>query len=209
MIDFSEIFDRQYRDLCNPNNRKHEKYQLDHRLFQRGDGFAMIWKKLLQKSKTSYRMAETGVLRRPGNWIDGQSTLLFQEFLRTHGGRIDCVDINDSNCAEARCFLDPNIVHVTCDDSLNFLKNIDAAAVDLWHLDSRDVKWNRDHDSAQHHLNEFLIIESRLQPGALVMIDDNAWRQGRRTGKGRMIVEYLAAKNKKPIYDAYQIIFEF
>jgi hypothetical protein len=83
--------------------------------------------------------------------------------------------------------------------------------VDLFYLDSWDVKWNNDQDSAEHHLKEFLAIEPHLKPGAVVAIDDNArfLNNNGRTGKGRRIVEYLEAKNIQPIYDAYQIIYKF
>lgn len=209
MTDFSVIFDQQYRDLCNPPNRKAAKYKLDHDLFQRGDGFALIWRRLLDLKKDQYNIVETGVLRRPGNWIDGQSTFLFQEFLRLHGGHIQCVDINLENCASARAVLDARIVSVTCSDSLDFLPRVPDITVDLWHLDSWDVKWHNDQRSAQHHLQEFQLIESRLHAGALVMIDDNAHRQGQRVGKGRRVYEYLADKNIFPIYDHYQIIYQF
>jgi hypothetical protein len=86
---------------------------------------------------------------------------------------------------------------------------VDASVVDLWHLDSYDLKWGDDAASAEHHLREFLIFADRIKPGALVMIDDNAWREGQRTGKGRRIVEYLAGRDHRPIYDDYQIIYQF
>ena len=209
MKPFSEIFDQQYRDLCDPANKKHQTYGLDTPLFQRGTGFALIWQRLLSRSQPAYHFVETGVLRRPGNWIDGQSTFLFQEFLKIHGGRIECVDIDLDNCASARDFLDPVVVSITCSDSLDFLPCVDHSTVDLWHLDSWDVKWGNDTASAQHHLREFQIIEPHLRTGSLVMIDDNAHRQQQRVGKGRGIYEYLANKSIFPIYDAYQIIYEF
>jgi hypothetical protein len=87
----------------------------------------------------------------------------------------------------------------------------DLGQVDLFYLDSWDVKWKNDHDSAEHHLKEFQAIESHIKPGAVVAIDDNArfLEDNRRTGKGRRIVEYLEQQGKQPIYDAYQIIFKF
>ena len=87
----------------------------------------------------------------------------------------------------------------------------DLHEVDLFYLDSWDVKWENDTDSAEHHLKEFLSIEEHLSPGAVVAIDDNSRHllDNRRTGKGRRIVEYLESKNIQPIYDAYQIIYQF
>jgi hypothetical protein len=61
-------------------------------------------------------------------------------------------------------------------------------------------------------LAEFKVIEPYLRPGVVVAIDDNSrWvNNSCRTGKGRAIVEYLElTQNKLPIYDEYQIIFQF
>jgi hypothetical protein len=87
----------------------------------------------------------------------------------------------------------------------------DLDQVDLFYLDSYDVDWNNDTASADHHLKEFLAIESSIKPGAVVALDDNSrWvASNRRAGKGRAVVEYLADKNHLPIYDEYQIIFQF
>ena len=101
---------------------------------------------------------------------------------------------------------------VTCSDSVSWLAaQTDLQTVDLFYLDSWDVKWDNDHDSAEHHLREFLAIESFIKPGAIVAIDDNArfLQTGTRTGKGRRVVEYLEAKGIFPVYDAYQIIYKF
>jgi hypothetical protein len=88
---------------------------------------------------------------------------------------------------------------------------LDLDRVDLFYLDSYDVKWNDDHASADHHLMEFQIIEPHLRPGALVVIDDNSrfLSNNQRTGKGHYIADYLEAKGIKPLYDAYQIIYRF
>jgi hypothetical protein len=87
----------------------------------------------------------------------------------------------------------------------------DLNTVDLFYLDSYDVKWNDDRLSAAHHLKEFQAIENHLKSGCIVAIDDNSrlLENNQRTGKGRMIVEYLESKGIKPIYDAYQIIYKF
>jgi hypothetical protein len=74
-----------------------------------------------------------------------------------------------------------------------------------------DVDWNNDSASADHHLNEFLIIQPYIGPGTVVAIDDNSrWvNNNRRTGKGRAIVEYLETQGHLPILDEYQLIFQF
>jgi len=87
----------------------------------------------------------------------------------------------------------------------------DLNRVDLFYLDSYDVKWQDDHASADHHLREFQAIEANLKPGAMVIIDDNSrfLDTNRRTGKGHYIADYLQAKGREPMYDAYQIIYRF
>jgi hypothetical protein len=87
----------------------------------------------------------------------------------------------------------------------------DLDQVDLFYLDSYDVDWNDDTASAQHHLNEFLTVQPNIRPGCVVAIDDNSrWvNNNRRTGKGSRIVDYLYGQGHLPIYDEYQIIFQF
>jgi hypothetical protein len=81
----------------------------------------------------------------------------------------------------------------------------------MFYLDSYDAVWNDDTPSAEHHLKEFLAIEPFLTPGTVVAVDDNSrWvNTNQRTGKGRLVVEYLEQKGIYPIYDEYQIIFQF
>lgn len=179
---------------------------------QRGDGFLLMFQKLLAKNKTHYKIIETGTLRNPGNWKDGQSAQLFTEFVARHGGTVRSVDIDPHAVDTANSFITSDQFSSHCSDSVEFLKQqADLAEVDLFYLDSWDVKWENDQASAEHHLKEFLAIEPHLQPGVVVAIDDNSrlLSSNNRTGKGRRIVEYLEAKGIQPIYDAYQIIYQF
>jgi hypothetical protein len=122
------------------------------------------------------------------------------------------VDIDPGACDTARKFIASKQFAVTCSDSVAWLEQqADLDQVDLFYLDSYDVDWHNDTDSANHHLKEFLAIESFIHPGTVVALDDNSrWTaSNQRTGKGRAVVEYLAGKNHLPIYDEYQIIFQF
>ena len=178
----------------------------------RADGFALMFDLLLRKSKSHYEIVETGTCRNPGNWKDGQSAVLFSAFVDSHGGRVRSVDIDPAAVERARTYVVSDRFTVTCSDSVGYLAaQADLHAVDLFYLDSYDVKWHDDSASAEHHLREFQTIEPFLQPGTIVAIDDNArfHDSDRRTGKGRRIVEYLDSKNKQPIYDHYQIIYQF
>jgi len=178
----------------------------------RGDGFALMFQKLLGQQKQHYKIIETGTLRNPGNWKDGQSAWLFTEFVKCYSGTVRSVDIDPVAVNTANSFITDKTFSSHCSDSVEFLKQqTDLHEVDLFYLDSWDVKWNNDLASAEHHLKEFLAIEPHLKPGAVVVIDDNSRHlaDNSRTGKGRRIVEYLDSKNITPIYDHYQIIYQF
>jgi hypothetical protein len=210
-----DIFQNEYYIPLNSHG-SHAKFAhkrgLQDGLYRRGDGFQIMFDELLKQSRTQYHIIETGTLRNPGNWKDGQSAFLFTEFVKYHSGWVRSVDIDQSACDSARAAIDSSLFTVTCSDSVTYLKSLsDLNSVNLFYLDSYDVKWANDSASAAHHLAEFQAIEPHITPGTVVAIDDNArfLASGQRTGKGRMIVEYLDAKGISPIYDAYQIIYRF
>lgn len=179
---------------------------------QRAQGFSLMFELMLENPQTEYHIIETGTCRNPGNWKDGQSAVLFTDFVQHHGGWVRSVDIDSAACQRSRSHIISKQFSVTCSDSVDWLgKQPDLDAVDLFYLDSWDVKWADDAPSADHHLREFQAIEPYLKPGAVVAIDDNARFLGsnRRTGKGRRVVEYLESKGILPIYDQYQIIYRF
>lgn len=181
-------------------------------IYNRAVGFDIIFRLLLNKKKSNFDIIETGTLRIPGNWMDGQSARLFTEFVDLYEGRIRSVDIDSTACEAARNTITSNKFSVTHSDSVAWLRQQqDLAQVDLFYLDSYDVDWNDDTASADHHLKEFLVVQPYIRPGAVVAIDDNSrWvANNRRTGKGRAIVQYLETQGHLPIYDEYQIIFQF
>lgn len=181
--------------------------------YNRAVGFDVIFRLLLNKKTSNFNVIETGTLRNPGNWMDGQSARLFTEFVDLYSGQVRSVDIDPEACNSARNGITSKNFSVTTSDSVAWLATLtDLDQVDLFYLDSYDVDWNDDTLSADHHLKEFQIIEPHIKPGAVVVIDDNSrWvNNNRRTGKGRAVVEYLEFTRKQlPIYDEYQIIFQF
>lgn len=205
-MNFLEKFDNEYYELLkgNATRKKMETYP---NFAQRSDPFRQIFSILENKHKDFYNIVETGTIRKLGNWNDGQSSLLFQEFLKCHNGFLKSVDINTNSCEIARTILDSRYCHVTCDDSINFLSSIDVSEIDLFFLDSYDVKFKNDNDSAEHHLKEFKIIEPNLTNGTIIAIDDNTYFDRKRSGKGRKIFEYLQEKNIHPVYDGYILIY--
>lgn len=181
-------------------------------LYNRAVGFDVIFRLLLNQKRSHFNIIETGTLRTPGNWIDGQSARLFSEFVDLYGGQMRSVDIDSDACSIARDAIVSTNFSVAHSDSVAWLSTLtDLDQVDLFYLDSYDVDWNDDTDSANHHLKEFKIIQPFIRPGAIVAIDDNSrWvNNNRRTGKGRAVVEYLETQGHLPILDEYQIIFQF
>lgn len=187
------------------------KRGLEEGLYCRARGFDIMFQHLLNQ-RAPCHIIETGTMRRPGNWKDGCSAQLFTEFVDAYGGTVRSVDIDPVACAASKAAIASANFSVTCSDSVSWLaKQPDLDQVALFYLDSYDVKWENDEPSAAHHLREFQTIEPYLAPGVMVAIDDNARRVDtrQRTGKARMIVEYLEAKGTQPVYDAYQIIYQF
>jgi hypothetical protein len=181
-------------------------------LYNRAVGFDVIFRLLLNQKQSNFNIVETGTLRIPGNWMDGQSARLFTEFVDLYDGQVRSVDIDSVACESARNSISSANFSVAHSDSVTWLQQqTDLDQVDLFYLDSYDVDWNNDTDSANHHLKEFQVIEPFIRPGTVVAIDDNSrWvASNKRTGKGRVVVEYLESQGQVPIYDEYQIVFQF
>lgn len=208
-------YNTQYRPLlveAGCGKKFSDKRGLVEGLYQRAEGFDIIFELLDNLHQQEYHIVETGTLRNPGNWKDGQSAVLFTEFVKTASGSVRSVDIDPIAVTAAQAAIKNKCFSVLCSDSVAWLKSLtDLNKVDLFYLDSWDVKWNNDCDSAEHHLQEFLAIEPYLKPRAIVAIDDNSrfLDTHQRTGKGRKIAEYLDSRGIKPLYDAYQIIYQF
>ena len=210
MNSWIDFYKKTYYPLLN-SNISGAKRGLHEGIGQRADGFKLMFELLLQKQRTRYHVIETGTCRNPGNWKDGQSAVIFTDFVKHTGGWVRSVDIDATACEQARLHITSDLFSVTCSDSVSWLKQqSDLDEVDLFYLGSYDVKWANDTNSAAHHLQEFQAIEKHIVAGTVVAIDDNArfLDSGRRTGKGRMIVEYLESKGIQPVYDAYQIIYQ-
>lgn len=206
-----EYYRNNYRQFLNVSTSG-AKRGLTEGMFHRADGFELMFELLFKQKSSDFKIVETGTLRKVDNWKDGQSARLFTEMVDCSGGSVRSVDIDPDACSLARQLLPSKNFTATCSDSVVFLQTQpDLSTVDLFYLDSWDVKWKNDVPSAEHHLKEFLVIEPFLKAGAIVAIDDNSRRlnDNSRTGKGRRIVEYLDSKGIQPIYDRYQIIYQF
>ena len=206
-LQWNKYFDEKY--YTNLNYPFKQKAKFKNNIYQRGNGYKLIFDTLLQKKIENFNIVETGTCRNL-SWSDGQSTILFADFVEKFGGTVQTVDISSEAVLLSKKLLKGKKVTVNLGDSISWLSNIDKNDIDLFFLDSFDVKWKNDEPSATHHLNEFFEIEPYL-PGSILAIDDNVKSKtsNERAGKGRLIYEYLLSKNIKPIYDEYIIVYNF
>lgn len=188
-----------------------EKRGLTRNIYNRATGYKLIFEQLLTFKHSNFNIIETGSTRKPNNWKDGNSGAIFADFVSRAGGFVRSVDIDAEAVIAANGHIDSQYHLATCSDSVSWLSSLtDLDQVDLFYLDSWDVKWANDAGSAEHHLKEFLAIEPYLNRDCVVAIDDNSFlSNGQRTGKGRAIHQYLESKGILPIYDDYQIIYRF
>ena len=119
-------------------------------------------------------IVETGCLRVKDNYLDGQSTLLFDKYTlaRGNGSKVYTVDINPNSTNACKKVVSNNVEIIT-DDSVrylntisdNFLKN--KIKVSMFYLDSFDVDWRYTYPSAAHHLKELVAINRLLEKNTL------------------------------------------
>jgi hypothetical protein len=210
MKNWNAIFQEKYKPLLKVN-ASGIKRGLSKNIYDRSNGFQIIFDQLLEIKQENFQIIETGTVRNPMNWKDGNSGFLFAEFVKEYGGFVRSVDIDQNAVNTANNFVNKEFYKSFCSDSVSWLSSLtDLNSVDLFYLDSWDVEWWDDDPSAQHHLKEFKSIEPYLNRPCIVAIDDNSFKiTGTRTGKGRAIYDYLKDKNIFPIYDEYQIIYKF
>ena len=136
--------------------------------------------KYLDSQPTPIIIVETGCLRKKDNFLDGQSTLLFDKYTFSRGGnsKIYTVDINQESTKVCKQVCSKN-VGITTDDSIHYLNNVSSTflknktKVSMFYLDSFDVDWRYSYPSAAHHLKELVAISRLLHEDTLVVIDDS------------------------------------
>ena len=136
--------------------------------------------KYLDTQPSPIVIVETGCLRKIGNFLDGQSTLLFDKYTLSRGekSKVYTVDISHASTKVCKQAVSNN-VEVTTDDSvrhLNFLTNDflkKKIKVSMFYLDSFDVDWRYPYPSASHHLKELTSIIRLLHEDTLVVVDDS------------------------------------
>ena len=125
-------------------------------------------------------IVETGCLRESNNFLDGQSTLLFDKYTLSRGknAKVYTVDINLNSTKICKEIVSKNVEIIT-DDSVRYLNNIsntflkNKTKVSMFYLDSFDVDWRYPYPSAAHHLKELTAINRLLNENTLVVVDDS------------------------------------
>ena len=136
--------------------------------------------KYLDARPTPIIIVETGCLRVQGNFLDGQSTLLFDKYTLSRGekSKVYTVDISPNSTKTCQQTVSDN-VEITTDDSVRYLNNLsnklfsNKTKVTMFYLDSFDVDWRYPYPSAVHHLKELTAISKILHKDTLVVVDDS------------------------------------
>jgi len=187
-----------------------------HMLGERAAGFDAAFNYL--KNIKDPLIIETGCAREENNYLgDGQSSLLFDQYISEYGGHFMTVDISDISVNYCKSKMISKNSLVIKNDSILFLKKLnekllaDGKKIDFLYLDSFDAP--RDQPdvvfrSALHHMYELATILPSLNPGALIGVDDNWVQDYRRAGKGCIIADYMNSIGITPIFDQYQIFWK-
>jgi len=125
-------------------------------------------------------IVETGCLRKKDNFLDGQSTLLFDKYTLSRGenSKVYTVDISPESTKICKEVVSKN-VEITTSDSVRYLNNLSKTfikkkiKVSMFYLDSFDVDWRYPYPSAAHHLKELVAINKVLNEDTLVVVDDS------------------------------------
>ena len=149
------------------------------KLGEREISFRKVFK-YLDSQPTPIIIVETGCLRVKDNFLDGQSTLLFDKYTLSRGeqSKVYTVDINPNSTKVCKQVVSNN-VEITTDDSVRYLNNLTSnflenkTKVSMFYLDSFDVDWRYTYPSAAHHLKELTSIMRLLNNDTLIVVDDS------------------------------------
>ena len=204
---------------------------LAEKLGNREISFRKIFK-YLDSQPTPIIIVETGCLRVKDNFLDGQSTLLFDKYTLSRGekSKVYTVDISQNSTKACRQVVSDN-VEITTSDSVGYLHNLtkkfltDKIKASMFYLDSFDVDWKYPYPSAAHHLKELTAINKILHRETLVVVDDSpavgnltqnehgpapAWKILKSPaptigGKGFLVHEYASHVRAKLVFAHYQV----
>ena len=187
--------------------------QMEKQRKERKVGFKTAIKYLEDNFHENCLIVETGTVRTKDEWYgDGQSTIIFDEFVNFYNGRVISVD-NDMNAVKLANNATSDKVEVLFGNSINVLyelqhqslfsnlKQINLLYLDSWGWD--DI--NQDlTPQAIHALMELTAVMQYLHTNSLVMIDDNL-DDGR--GKGALVREFARKVGWEQLYNGYVILY--
>ena len=188
--------------------------------------------KYLDSLPTPIIIVETGCLRKKDNYLDGQSTLLFDKYTLARGNnsKVYTVDINPNSTKICSENVSEN-VEIATEDSVSYLSKIskkffeNKTKVSMFYLDSFDLDWRYPFPSASHHLKELAAITKILNKETIVVVDDSpananvvhednntlAWKVMTEPsppptigGKGFLVHEYAMHVGAKLLFSYYQ-----
>ncbi len=173
-------------------------------LGNRYETFFKCFEYLEKLNKEKYFILETGMARQENNYSgDGQSTILFDEYINYKDGVLYSVDI-DQHAVDYSFNKVSKKTKLFCEDSVKFLYNLNNVdnlpKIDLLYLDSYDLNWNNPHPSAMHHVKELLSIIPKLSSNCLLVVDDNQ----KDLGKGKYISEFMKDIGINYYFNEYQ-----
>lgn len=186
-------------------------------LGSRINGFDLIFDYLQKVDKPL--IVETGCARVENNYAgDGQSSLLFDEYVNEYGGNFYTVDISEESVYFCRSKMKSERSFVIQEDSITYLKLLNKQLlaenkkIDFLYLDSFDAPRDDPEvlfNSAKHHLYELMTILPSLKEGALIGIDDNWVENGKFDGKGKFVLDYMESIKNSPLLFDYQLFWKW
>lgn len=148
----------------------------------------------LLDSSISNNFIETGTTRKTiythpkveDRAADGSSTLLFADYASIYGGKVWTCDINPQNIENCKIATQEysHLINYIVDDSVNFLKNLDAR-IDFLYLDSLDSESSLAHE---HQLKEIQAAYGKLHQNSVILLDDLG-------GKTNLSIKFLRENN--------------
>lgn len=174
---------------------------------ERKDTYNMVFD-LLPKNPL---IVETGCVRMEEDYGAGYSTVIFGDYVTTHGGKLVTIELSGENlamCKKLTKLFASNIEYIHM-DSVAALHNWGithpGVMIDLLYLDSWDYPVGEDGGDPfpcqEHQRKELAQAWKHLKQGALILLDDNTIGDG---GKTRITKELLRIKGAECLSDGGQ-----
>jgi len=161
---------------------------------------------MLEQTPKPLTICETGCMRveptEEAARNDGSSTMLWDAFVRHHGGKVFVCELDKEACEMAAAHVSHACTFLV-GDAVRRLLDV-PEPVDLLYLDSFDLSWLNPHPSALHHMQELASASRLLRPGSLVLIDDC----GPDGGKGLYVANWLHRIGATPLMRHYQFLWQ-